>query len=181
MECLNCGSADLTEPLAVADDGACPSDNHKVTTPAGRIRKSKAPTSLPEWLPETIDRHLTDHPPGPDRLIFTAPEGGPIRRNTFRSRFWLPAVADSVGQPMRFHDLRHSHVALLIAQGAHPAVIASRLGHTSVKTVLDVYGHLYEGLDRNAADTLNPPWDRSDVDASWSRRTRNRDEGRGLS
>jgi len=37
-----------------------------------------------------------------------------------------------------------------------PAVIASRLGHTSVKTVLDVYGHLYEGLDRNAADTLNP-------------------------
>ncbi len=137
--------------------------------------------SLPEWLPEAIDRHLTDHPPGPDGLIFTAPEGGPIRRNTFRSRFWLPAVADSVGQPMRFHDLRHSHVALLIAQGAHPAVIASRLGHTSVKTVLDVYGHLYEGLDRNAADTLNPPWDPSDVDASWSRRTRNRDEGRGLS
>jgi integrase len=137
--------------------------------------------SLPEWLPETIDRHLTDHPPGPDGLIFTAPEGGPIRRNTFRSRFWLPAVTDSVAQPMRFHDLRHSHVALLIAQGAHPAVIASRLGHTSVKTVLDVYGHLYEGLDRNAADTLRPPWDRSDVDASWSRRTRNRDEGRGLS
>ncbi len=31
------------------------------------------------------------------------------------------------------------------------AVIASRLGHTSVKTVLDVYGHLYEGLDRNGA------------------------------
>ena len=136
--------------------------------------------SLPEWLPEVIDQHLTDHPPGPDGLIFTAPEGGPIRRNTFRSRFWLPAVADSVGQPMRFHDLRHSHVALLIAQGAHPAVIASRLGHTSVKTVLDVYGHLYEGLDRNAADTLNPPWGPSDVDALWSRRTRNRDQGRGL-
>ena len=91
------------------------------------------------------------------------------------------AVADSVGQPMRFHDLRHSHVALLIVQGAHPAVIASRLGHTSVKTVLDVYGHLYEGLERNAADTLNPPWDRSDVDAMWTRRTRDRNEERELS
>jgi len=137
--------------------------------------------SVPSWLPEVIDQHLATYPPGPDWLIFTAPEGGPIRRNTFRSRFWLPAVNDSVGQPMRFHDLRHSHVALLIAQGAHPAVIASRLGHTSVKTVLDVYGHLYEGLDRNAADTLNPPWNRSDVDATWTRRTRNRNEGRGLS
>jgi len=124
--------------------------------------------TLPTWLPQVIDRHLADYPHGPHGLLFTAPQGGPIRRNA------------SVGQPMRFHDLRHSHVALLIAEGAHPAVIASRLGHTSVKTVLDVYGHLYEGLDRNAADTLQPPWDASDVDALWSRRNRNRDQGRGL-
>ena len=54
--------------------------------------------SLPQWLPETIDQHLDTYPPGPDGLIFTAPEGGLIR---------------------------HSHVALLIAEGAHPAVIAS--------------------------------------------------------
>lgn len=76
---------------------------------------------------------------------------------------------------MRFYDLRHSHVALLIEQGVHPAVIASRLGHTSVRTVLDAYGHLYEALDRDAADSLTPPWDDSDVDVSdvdavWSRR-----------
>jgi len=136
--------------------------------------------SVPSWLPDVIDQHLSRYPAGADGLMFTAPEGGPIRRNTFRSRFWLPAVNDSVGQPMRFHDLRHSHVALLIAEGAHPAVIASRLGHTSVKTVLDVYGHLYEGLDRNAADTLNPPWDPSHVDAMWTRRSQNRNQGRGL-
>ena len=49
----------------------------------------------------------------------------------------------------------HSHVALLIAQGEHPKVIADRLGHTSVKTVLDVYGHLYEGADGDAADRLD--------------------------
>ena len=78
---------------------------------------------------------------------------------------------------MRFHDLRHSHVALLIAQATHPAIIAARLGHTSVRTVLDVYGHLYEGLDRGAADALAPPWDHSDVDAMWTRR---RSTGREL-
>ena len=70
---------------------------------------------------------------------------------------------------MRFHDVRHSHVALLIEQGVHPAVIASRLGHTSVRTVFDVYGHLYEGLDRDAADTLTSPWETSDVAAMWPR------------
>jgi hypothetical protein len=50
-----------------------------------------------------------------------------------------------------------THVALLIEQGAHPQLIASRLGHTSVRTVLDVYGHLFEGLDRNLADSLHDP------------------------
>ena len=64
---------------------------------------------------------------------------------------------------MRFHDLRHTHVALLIKQGTHPAVIAARLGHVSVKTILDVYGDLSAGLDRDAADSLEPPWTGSDV------------------
>ncbi len=136
--------------------------------------------TIPTWLPAVISEHLATYPASSGGLIFTAPEGGPIRRNTFRSRFWLPAVAGSVGPPMRFHDLRHSHVALLIEQGTHPAVIAARLGHTSVKTVLDVYGHLSEGLDRDAADTLQPPWNESDVHAMCTRRPERRNTERGL-
>ena len=34
-------------------------------------------------------------------------------------------------------------------------MIADRLGHTSVRTVLDVYGHLYEGADEAAAERLD--------------------------
>ncbi len=131
---------------------------------------------LPEWLVDVLAAHLASWPPGDNGLLFTAPEAGPLRRS-FRTRYWKPAVKESVGEPMRFHDLRHSHVALLIEQGTHPAVIAARLGHTSVRTVLDVYGHLYEGLDRGAADALAPPWESPDVDARWTRR---RSTGREL-
>lgn len=74
-------------------------------------------------------------------------------------------MRSSVGEPCQFHDMRHTHVALLIDQGAHPSVIASRLGHTSVRTVLDVYGHLFEGLDRDIADSLDAP---SDAPAAYS-------------
>jgi integrase len=56
---------------------------------------------------------------------------------------------------MRFHDLRHSHVALLIAAGEHPKVIAQRVGHASIRTTLDNYGHLFDGLDESAADRLD--------------------------
>ena len=142
-----------------------------------KTRAARRTLTLPPWLIDTLDTHLESWPPSDDGFIFTAPEGGPLRRAGFRTRHWKPAVRDSVGEPMRFHDLRHSHVALLIQQGTHPAVIAARLGHTSVKTVLDVYGHLYEGLDRDAADTLTPPWDPSHVDAMW---TRPRRRGLGL-
>jgi hypothetical protein len=34
-----------------------------------------------------------------------------------------------------------------IAAGASPKEVARRAGHTSVKTVLDVYGHLYDEAD----------------------------------
>jgi len=63
-------------------------------------------------------------------------------------------VEASVGLPCRFHDLRHSHAALPIADKAHPKVIRARLGHSSIKTTLDTHGHLFEGLDEAAAESL---------------------------
>lgn len=122
-----------------------------------KTRAARRRVTLPSWLTRSLEQHLVEWPPQDEGLVFTSPGGGALRRS-FRRRYWKPAVRDSVGEPMRFHDLRHSHVALLIQQGTHPAVIAARLGHTSVKTVLDVYGHLYEGLDREAAENLEAPW-----------------------
>jgi len=45
MKCLNCGSVNVTEALAVEDDGAYPAGNHKVTSRHGRKRTSKASDS----------------------------------------------------------------------------------------------------------------------------------------
>jgi integrase len=56
---------------------------------------------------------------------------------------------------MRFHDLRHTHVAMLIAEGEHPKTIQDRLGHASITTTLGTYGHLFDGLDEAAADRLD--------------------------
>ncbi len=66
-----------------------------------------------------------------------------------------------MGEPCRFHDLRHSHAAMLIRQGVHPKVIQVRLGHASIKTTLDVYGHLFDGLDGAAADAIDALWNSS--------------------
>ena len=74
----------------------------------------------------------------------------------------------SVGEPCRFHDLRHTHAALLIAQGEHPKVIQGRLGHASIRTTLDTNGHLFEGLDEAAAGRLEEAFRGSDVVRMWA-------------
>ena len=119
-----------------------------IKTPAARRT-----VSFPAFLADEFAAHIQNYP-GKYESVFTAPEGGPIRLSQFRKRAWYPAVRESIGAPMRPHDLRHTHVALLIAAGEDPYVISKRLGHVSIRTTYDVYGHLFEGRDRYAADTL---------------------------
>lgn len=77
-----------------------------------------------------------------------------LRRGSF-SRIWRKALSESVGQPCRIHDLRHTHAAWLIAAGEHPKTIQTRLGHSSIQVTMDRYGHLMEGLDDRTADHLD--------------------------
>lgn len=56
---------------------------------------------------------------------------------------------------MRFHDLRHFCVASLIAEGAHPKAIQTRLGHSSVMVTMDTYGHLLPSLDDELSEGLD--------------------------
>jgi len=57
--------------------------------------------------------------------------------------------------PIRLHDFRHSHVALLINNGEEPTAIKERLGHASITTTIDVYGHLYPNKQKSMSDKLN--------------------------
>lgn len=56
---------------------------------------------------------------------------------------------------IRIHDLRHSHVALLIEMGVSILLISKRLGHDNPQTTLRIYGHLYPNKQREIADNLD--------------------------
>ena len=75
-------------------------------------------------------------------MVFTAADGGPIDPDNFSHRDWGRTLRRSKLQRIRFHDLRHTYTSLLIAQGAHPKYIQAQLGHASIQTTLDRYGHL---------------------------------------
>ena len=121
---------------------------------------SERTITLPNIVIKTLALHLQQQPPI-DGMVWTTERGAFLRRGSF-SRIWRTAVAASVGQPCRVHDLRHTHAAWLIAAGEHPKTIQIRLGHSSIQVTMDRYGHLMEGLDDRTADRLDA------IAESWS-------------
>ena len=55
---------------------------------------------------------------------------------------------------IRIHDLRHSHISLLIEKGFNAVEIARRVGHKSVEITYR-YAHLFANRERNIANTLD--------------------------
>jgi integrase len=110
---------------------------------------------LPQFLCDDLADHLGTGQHDPTDLVFTTTTGRPIRHNLFYARHFKPAVVHAGLPPaLRFHDLRHTCAALLIAKGAHPKAIMERLGHSSIQVTLDRYGHLFPGLDEALTDEL---------------------------
>ena len=83
-------------------------------------------------------------------LVFCSSDGEPINPDTFAQRDWPRVLRRAELRRIRFHDLRHTYASLLIAQGAHPKYIQTQLGHASIQTTLDRYGHLMP--DAHAAE-----------------------------
>jgi integrase len=56
---------------------------------------------------------------------------------------------------LRFHDLRHSHATQLLSAGVHPKIAQERLGHSTITTTLDLYSHVTETMQEDAADKID--------------------------
>lgn len=111
---------------------------------------------LPAELAHELEDYLTARPSDPDVLVFTAPEGGALRHGNFYRRLFKPAVIRAdLDRRTRFHDLRHTAAALMIAEGAHLLAVKERLGHSTIQVTADRYGHLFPSLEAALTDRLN--------------------------
>ncbi|MFF9687298.1 tyrosine-type recombinase/integrase [Streptomyces sp. NPDC014623] len=92
-----------------------------------------------------------------DELLFTAPEGGPMRYPNFRRRDFDKAVkaAGLAELGVTPHKLRHTAASLAIRAGADVKVVQTMLGHKSAAMTLDVYGHLFPDRLDEVADALD--------------------------
>jgi integrase len=88
-----------------------------------------------------ITRDLASHivtyaAPGDDGLVFTSPEGSPLRLSNFNRRVWRPALR-AAGLPMiHFHDLRHTGNQLAANAGANLRELMDRMGHSTTRAAM---------------------------------------------
>ena len=65
-------------------------------------------------------------------------------------------VKETAGVPYRltFRDLRHNYGSYLISKGVSIPTVSKRLGHASIATTGDIYGHLLPGWQKEAANNF---------------------------
>lgn len=153
LAALRLDDLDMLRRTLRVDEQLSRQGSSRMTLGPLKSKKAYRTIGIPAFLTEELAAHLSAFPSSTD-FVFSHESGGPLDYGRFRRRHWHPAVELSVGQPCTPHDLRHTHVAMLIADGQSPRYIADRLGHKSTRTVLDVYGHLYEDADEAAMEGL---------------------------
>lgn len=89
-------------------------------------------------------------PTGDSDYVFTEETGEPYDPDS-ATHYFLRAIAKAGLPSCRFHDMRHTHVGLLILQGVPPKVISERVGHSSIGITMNLYGHLMPGMEEQAA------------------------------
>ena len=55
---------------------------------------------------------------------------------------------------IRLHDLRHTMITYLLANGLDPMTASKRAGHSKPSTTMDIYGEVLKSQDRKAANML---------------------------
>ena len=127
-----------------------------------KTQRSRRTISLPTPLVEVLRRHRTRQAEerlrvGPLwegeqwNLVFCTEAGRPLAASEVTRRFQRKLAELGLAH-QRFHDMRHCAASLLIAQGIPLRVVMEILGHSTITTTANVYGHIAIDVQRDAMD-----------------------------
>ena len=122
------------------------------------IRTISAPTEIISMLKEHKRKCLELKLKGiirkDNNFIFFDKNGNPIAQDVLSRKFSRFLEKHNL-EHIRFHDLRHSHVTLLINSKVPIKVISERVGHSNINTTLNIYSHVLKEMDKEASDKIS--------------------------
>lgn len=127
-------------------------------TRSGR-RAIKLGEGVLQALREHLERQQKEQDVGGERwvdydLIFPSKSGTPLDPSNLRLDF--ARVLQRGGLPkIRFHDLRHTAASLMLNHGIPVIVVSKILGHSKTSITMDIYGHLSNEMQDEAAQLMD--------------------------
>ena len=88
-------------------------------------------------------------------LVCGRADGNPLQPRSLTHEFTRLVVRLKDLPRVRFHDLRHSYATPMLLAGVHPKIAQERLGHSTITTTLDLYSHVTDTMQTDAAARLD--------------------------
>jgi integrase len=119
---------------------------------------------VPRFLLDAIQRHVEQFQLAADAVLCSSARGKLLRRDYYNREIWRPAIT-AAGLPTdtTFHDLRHTFASTALAEGVPISEVSRWLGHKSITTTVDLYGHLVPEASGRARDALDRAFASADV------------------
>lgn len=87
-------------------------------------------------------------------LVFPNRNGGYFRRPRLYAIF--KRLLQEAGLPdMHFHDLRHNVATILLSMGVQMKTVQEILGHGSIVTTMNIYGHVLPSTHQDAMEDMD--------------------------
>lgn len=97
----------------------------------------------------------------PDDLVFPSAEGTMMPETTMMRQ--LKELGARAGaSDITFHALRHFHASVCLEDDDNAFATSRRLGHSSITTTMDVYGHMMKGRQKSLAQSFAKAMERRD-------------------
>lgn len=128
------------------------SQNRVISIPDEVISVLKEHKSKQEIELKALDRNdiqIAEH--FKNGLIFITEDAKIVQPRCF-DRYFKSILKTAKVKEIRFHDMRHTFALISLQAGADIKTLQSDLGHESIETTLDKYGHVNEEMKRDASD-----------------------------
>ena len=116
--------------------------------------KSRRRVRIIPTLREALAAHLLRSRRRDDDLVFGVSAASPFDPHKLQRRAdaaWKQAGLERI----TLHPCRHTYASFLIAAGVNAKAVSTYLGHASIQTTYDLYGHLMPGSEAEAGDLLD--------------------------
>jgi integrase len=159
--------------LVTADLVSTAATGYRPTLEPTKTKRRRRRIDLPAIAVDALRRRLKlclDE--GSGDAVFTTRQGALIRLTSLRSYWWRPLLVRAAEEAekavreagdtqyrfpreLRIYELRHTANALMGLAGVPMEIARDRMGHSSIKTTFDVYGHVYSSRVGDAVERLD--------------------------